>query len=46
MGIPSTLREVGTTEEMLPQIAHSTTLGGGYKTLTADDVETILRACY
>ena len=46
LGIPSTLREVGATEEMLPQIAHSTTLGGGYKTLTADDVETILRACY
>lgn len=46
LGIPSTLREVGATEEMLPQIAHSTTLGGGYKTLTANDVETILRACY
>ncbi len=46
LGIPSTLREVGATEEMLPQIAHSTTLGGGYKTLTADDVETILRECY
>lgn len=46
LGIPSTLREVGATEEMLPQIAHSTILGGGYKTLTADDVETILRACY
>ncbi|MGM9809512.1 MAG: iron-containing alcohol dehydrogenase [Paludibacteraceae bacterium] len=46
LGIPSTLREVGATEAMLPQIAHSTTLGGGYKTLTADDVETILRECY
>ncbi len=46
LGIPSTLREVGATEEMLPQIAHSTTLGGGYKTLTAADVETILRECY
>jgi alcohol dehydrogenase YqhD (iron-dependent ADH family) len=46
VGIPTTLREVGTTEEMLPQIANSTILGGGYKQLTAKDVLNILKACY
>jgi alcohol dehydrogenase YqhD (iron-dependent ADH family) len=46
LGIPTTLREVGTTEEMLPLIAESTILGGGYKQLTAEDVLSILRACY
>ena len=46
LGIPTTLREVGTTEEMLPLIADSTILGGGYKQLTAEDVLAILKACY
>ena len=46
LGIPTTLREVGTTEEMLPLIADSTILGGGYKQLTAEDVLCILKACY
>lgn len=46
MGIPSTLREVGTTEEMLPLIADSTTLGGGYKQLNTNDILAILKACY
>jgi alcohol dehydrogenase class IV len=46
LGIPATLREVGATEEMLPLIANSTILGGGYKQLTAEDVLAILKACY
>lgn len=46
LGIPTTLRELGATEEMLPQIARSTTPGGGYKALTQDDIYEILKACY
>lgn len=46
LGIPATLREVGATEEMLPLIANSTTLGGGYKQLNAEDILAILKACY
>ena len=46
LGIPSTLRELGTTEEMLPQIADTTVLGGGYRTLTREDVLAILKACF
>jgi alcohol dehydrogenase YqhD (iron-dependent ADH family) len=46
LGIPATLREVGTTEEMLPLIANSTILGGGYKQLKTEDVLAILKACF
>ena len=46
LGIPATLREVGATEEMLPLIANSTIPGGGYKQLNAEDILTILKACY
>ena len=46
LGIPATLREVEATEDMLPLIANSTILGGGYKQLTAEDVLNILKACY
>ena len=46
LGIPATLREVGATEEMLPLIANSTALGGGYKQLNAEDILAILKACY
>lgn len=46
MGIPTTLREVGATEEMLPLIANSTVLGGGYKQLDADEILEILKECY
>ena len=46
LGIPATLREVGTTEEMLPLIANSTALGGGYKQLNAEDILAILKVCY
>ena len=46
LGIPTTLRELGATEDMLHQIAYSTTPGGGYKQLTQDDIYEILKACY
>lgn len=46
LGIPATLREVGATEEMLPLIANSTELGGGYKQLNQDDILTILKTCF
>ena len=46
LGIPATLREVGATEEMLPLIANSTALGGGYKQLNAEDILAILKSCY
>ena len=46
LGIPTTLRELGTAEDMLEKIAYSTTPGGGYKQLTQDDIYEILKACY
>lgn len=46
LGIPSTLREVGANEKMLPLIANSTVLGGGYKELTADEILMILKEAY
>ena len=46
LGIPATLRELGATEDMLPKIADSTFLGGGYRTLTREDVLAVLKACY
>lgn len=46
LGLPTTLREVGTTEEMLPLIAESTVLGGGYKLMTPPEILEILKACY
>lgn len=46
LGIPSTLRELGCTEDMLRKIADTSLLGGAYKTLTHDDIYTILKECY
>lgn len=46
MGIPTTLREIGATEDMLPLIANSTVLGGGYKELDAYEILEILKECY
>ncbi len=45
-GMATTLRELGATKEMLPLIANSTVLGGGYKKLTAEDVLEVLEKCY
>lgn len=36
----------GVSKEMLPLIASSTVLGGGYKKLTAEEVLEILESCY
>lgn len=46
VGLPTTLRELGATEEMLPKIAESTLLRGGYHLLTADEILEILKNCY
>ncbi len=44
--LPTTLRELGATEKMLPLIANSTVLGGGYKQMDANDILTVLKECY
>ena len=46
LGIPQTLREVGTTEEMLPLIAESTVKGGGYKMMDTEDILIVLKNCF
>lgn len=46
LGIPSTLRELGCTEDMLRKIADTSLLGGGYKQLTHNDIYNILKECY
>ena len=47
LGIPTTLREIGATEEMLPLIANSTEImDSGYKKLTADEILEILKEAY
>lgn len=44
--MPLTLKELGATKDMLPKIANSTVLGGGYKQMTAEDILKVLEACY
>lgn len=46
LGLPTTLREIGATEEMLPKIANSAVLGGGYKKLDASEILEILKQAY
>ena len=46
LGLPTTLRELGATQDMLPAIADTTILCGGYKKLTRDDVLAVLEKCY
>lgn len=46
LGIPTTLRELGCTEDMLRKIADSVEGGGGYKKLTHEDIYKILKECY
>ncbi|MBQ7288189.1 MAG: iron-containing alcohol dehydrogenase [Clostridia bacterium] len=46
MGIPTGLRELGATEEMLEKIADSTTPGGCYKYVDNAEILEILRECY
>jgi butanol dehydrogenase len=45
-GIVTSLKELGATEEMLPLIANSTFLLGGYKVLTKEEVLEILKTAY
>lgn len=44
--LPTTLRQLGVTKDMLPLIANSTLLGGGYKQMTVDDILQVLQNCY
>ncbi|MDO5124470.1 MAG: iron-containing alcohol dehydrogenase [Eubacteriales bacterium] len=44
--LPLSVRELGATEEMLPHIANSTVLGGGYKYMQAEDILTVLENCF
>lgn len=46
LGIPSTLRELGATEDMLEKIAYSVEEGGGYKKMTHEDILTVLKECF
>ena len=46
LGIPTTLREVGATEEMLPLIANSVLNRGGYKEFDAKDNLEVLKAAF
>ena len=46
IGLPTTLKEVGTTKEMLEDIAYSTNIRIGYKKLTHSEILDILLKCY
>lgn len=46
LNLPTTLRELGATEDMLPLIADSTVVGGGYKQMDAKDILQVLKNCY
>lgn len=46
MGLPTTLKEIGTTEDMLPKIANFAIPGGGYKKLDASEILEILKQAY
>lgn len=46
IGIPTTLREVGATAEMLPLISESTSIGGGYKQMTKEEILQILTEAF
>lgn len=44
--LPLSIKGLGVTEEMLPLIANSTVLGGGYKFMDAEDILTVLKNCF
>lgn len=46
LGIPTTLRELGATEDMLEKIADSVEEGGGYKKMTHSDILSVLKNCF
>ncbi|AET68132.1 Fe-dependent oxidoreductase, alcohol dehydrogenase [Desulfosporosinus orientis DSM 765] len=45
-GIVINLKELGATEEMLPLVANSTVILGGYKKLTHEEILDILKSAY
>jgi len=45
-GMVTTLKELGATPEMLPTIANTCILGGGYHKVTPDEILEILKQCY
>lgn len=45
-GMPTSLRELGATEQLLPRIAATSNKGGGYRQLGEADILAILKACY
>jgi len=45
-GMVTTLKELGATPEMLPDIANSCILGGGYHKVTHEEILEILKQCY
>lgn len=45
-GMVTSIKELGATEEMLPLIANSVDLGGGYHNLTREEVLEILKECF
>ena len=44
--LPLSIRELGATEDMLPRIADTVELGGGYRFLSREEVLAILQAAY
>lgn len=44
--LPLSIKELGATEEMLPLIANSTVVGGGYKKMTSEDILNVLKMCF
>ncbi len=46
LGIPTTLRELGATEEMLSLIAKTAKKSGGYKIMQEEDILSVLKACF
>lgn len=44
LGLPGNIKELGVTDDMIEKIAKSTVPGGGYKKMTADDIEKVLKA--
>ena len=45
-GMVSNIKDLGATEEMLPQIANSTVILNGYKKLTPEEILDILKTAY
>ena len=46
LGIPTRLRDIGATEDMLPKIVEHIEEGGGYRVVTRSEILEILRECY